>query len=335
MRYGLPYKGSKNNIAEWVVGNLPPATNFYDLFAGGCAVTHAALLSGKYKTYFANDITDSVTLFTDAIAGKYRDETRWISREDFFRLKDTDPYVRICWSFGNDQKSYLYSKKNEAWKKAVHYAVVQNDWQQFEMLCPQVAMGCREMAKHTTTIKERYSVVKAGIKEFLLANANEEEVFRNPLYNSCEVRTINKTRALGAIDTSRLLQSSQSLKRLQSLESLERLQSLESLERLQSLESDYRDVQILPGSVIYCDPPYCGTTGFVNGFNHDAFYEWCGKQEEIVVISEYEMPETFVCIAEREKCVHYSATNNAQRKMERLFIPKHLLGAYKQKMKEQ
>lgn len=23
MNYGLPYKGSKNKIAEWVVGNLP------------------------------------------------------------------------------------------------------------------------------------------------------------------------------------------------------------------------------------------------------------------------------------------------------------------------
>ena len=34
-RYGLPYMGSKNQIAEWVVAQLPSAENFYDLFCGG------------------------------------------------------------------------------------------------------------------------------------------------------------------------------------------------------------------------------------------------------------------------------------------------------------
>ena len=35
MRYGLPYKGSKNQIAEWIIQNLPKADTFVDLFAGG------------------------------------------------------------------------------------------------------------------------------------------------------------------------------------------------------------------------------------------------------------------------------------------------------------
>lgn len=35
MRYGLPYKGSKNSIAEWIVDELPPAETFVDLFCGG------------------------------------------------------------------------------------------------------------------------------------------------------------------------------------------------------------------------------------------------------------------------------------------------------------
>ena len=39
MKYGLPYKGSKNQIAEWVYSYFPKATNFYNLFAGGCAIT--------------------------------------------------------------------------------------------------------------------------------------------------------------------------------------------------------------------------------------------------------------------------------------------------------
>lgn len=129
-KYGLPYQGSKSKLAERIVALLPPATHLYDVFAGGCAITHAALLSGKFKEIHANYISDSVTLFEDALNGKYENESRWISREDFFRLKDSDPYVRIVWSFGNNQRSYLYSREIEPYKKAVHemlYAATPNE----------------------------------------------------------------------------------------------------------------------------------------------------------------------------------------------------------------
>lgn len=123
-RYGVPYMGSKNKIAQWLVDKLPSSEVFVDLFAGGCAVTHAAIESGKYQEYIINDIGPAPDLFIDAIHGKYNDETRWISREDFFKLKDVDPYVRYCWSFGNQGEDYLYAKEIEPYKKALHYARV-------------------------------------------------------------------------------------------------------------------------------------------------------------------------------------------------------------------
>lgn len=129
-KFGLPYQGSKSKLAEWVLEHLPSAEHLYDVFAGGCAVTHAALLSDKFKKVHANDITDSVTLFKDAIDGKYENESRWISREDFYRLKDSDPFVRIVWSFGNNGCNYLYSREIEPYKKAVHemlYASTPNE----------------------------------------------------------------------------------------------------------------------------------------------------------------------------------------------------------------
>ena len=49
-RYGVPYKGSKNRLAEQLVKRLPPAGTLIDVFAGGCAVTHAAMLTGKYES---------------------------------------------------------------------------------------------------------------------------------------------------------------------------------------------------------------------------------------------------------------------------------------------
>lgn len=131
-KYGLPYQGSKSKLAERIVALLPPATHLYDVFAGGCAITHAALLSGKFKEVHANDITDSVKLFEDALNGdiaKYEPE-RFRNREDFFAEKDSNPYVRIVWSFGNNQRCYLYSREIEPYKKAVHemlYAATPNE----------------------------------------------------------------------------------------------------------------------------------------------------------------------------------------------------------------
>lgn len=130
--FGIPFQGSKSKIAERIIQLLPSATHFVDLFAGGGALSHAALLSGKYKHVHANDITDSVVLFKDAIEGnlaKYEPE-RFRTREDFEAEKDTDPFTRIVYSFGNDQKSYLYSRQIEGYKRAVHemiYAPTPNE----------------------------------------------------------------------------------------------------------------------------------------------------------------------------------------------------------------
>ena len=66
----------------------------------------------------------------------------------------------------------------------------------------------------------------------------------------------------------------------------------------------YDCLQIPPGSLIYCDPPYRGTKGYAtsSGFNHEAFYEWCRRmagQGHKVYVSEYQMPPDFVCVWEK------------------------------------
>ena len=127
MRYGVPYRGSKNKIADWVVDHLPDGKTLVDLFAGGCAVTHAAILAGKWENFIINDLGDAPEVFENAINGKYANEKRWISREDFYKLKDSDPYVSIVWSFGNNRRDYLYGKDIEPIKKAIHYARVFGD----------------------------------------------------------------------------------------------------------------------------------------------------------------------------------------------------------------
>lgn len=110
-RYGTPYKGSKNTIAEWVVSNLPPAGTFVDLFAGGCAVTHAAMVSGKFKRFIANDLGEAPDVFKAAIDGEFEGYATVPTREEFFA--SDDPALRLMYSFGNDSKTFLWSKELE------------------------------------------------------------------------------------------------------------------------------------------------------------------------------------------------------------------------------
>lgn len=149
-RYGIPYQGSKNAIAAHIVAEyLPPSACLVDIFAGGCAITHAALEAGWHKV-IANDISDAPELFAAAARGEYKNEKRWISREDFARLKDNDAYIRYCWSFGNNADGYMYSVEIEPWKKALHYARVLGDRSLLRDILQEDCDGSRAaiLAKH-------------------------------------------------------------------------------------------------------------------------------------------------------------------------------------------
>ena len=106
MSLGLPYKGSKSSIAKWIIDQLPPARTFVDLFAGGCAVTHAAILSGKYEHFVVNDIIGTPIVFRDAVRGEYNGLSTVLSRADFFETEDIA--LRLLYSFGNDNATFLW-----------------------------------------------------------------------------------------------------------------------------------------------------------------------------------------------------------------------------------
>ena len=133
--FGVPYQGSKNRLAKELVSFLPSGERFVDLFAGGCAMTHAAIASGKYKSFLVNDkYPYGLRLFKMGVNGNLNgsEYLRWVSRDDFEKEKDTDPFVKLCWSFSNNGHNYMYSTKIEPTKKALHYAVVSDDWTYIE-----------------------------------------------------------------------------------------------------------------------------------------------------------------------------------------------------------
>lgn len=159
-------------MAEWIIGLFPSAKHFYGLFGGGCAVEHAALLSGKFEHVHANDITDSVKLFEDALNGdldKYEPE-RFRTREDFFSEKDSNPFVRIVYSFGNDQATYLYSREIEPYKKAVH-----------EMLYAPTVNERRLKFKAVVREMERLGLLTCGQDKRRCESAERAEILPPPI----------------------------------------------------------------------------------------------------------------------------------------------------------
>ena len=185
MKYGLPYKGSKNKLAERIVSLLPKRTHLIDLFCGGCAVSHAALLRNKYEHIHINDINWMCpTLFIDALNGKYQNETRWISREDFFRLKDTDPYVAVVWSFGNNLRDYLYSKEIEPLKKAIHYAIFFRDYSLGKDLGYDLSF-----IEPISNIQSRYAAVKRYFSQFGHFQQQSFEVGGQRIATNCKLNT--------------------------------------------------------------------------------------------------------------------------------------------------
>ena len=78
--------------------------------------------------------------------------------------------------------------------------------------------------------------------------------------------------------------------------------------KLQDIKFTCQDFRELPldaikDYVVYCDIPYKGTTKYqTNAFPYEEFYEWA-KTASIsnkILISEYDMPEDFSCIWQKE-----------------------------------
>ena len=315
----MPYKGSKNQIAEKIISVLPKAEYFVDLFGGG-AMTDCALQSGKYQKAIYNEIEPLVANgFKMAISGKFKDEKRWISREDFFKLKDTDPYVAMCFSFGNDLKTYCYGRKIENYKHALHELVVNKNIEPILEYPFVNREDCEKLCQIEDT-HERRIVYRAIVSESAKRNGKVLKKGSHYYYND-----MGQTESLQSLQSLESLQSLQSLERLESLQRLERLESLQRLERLEIYNLSYEKVKIPENSVVYCDIPYRGTSKYINDFDYDKFYQWCRNQKRTVFISEYATPDDFYTVAKFTRIGTLSATNNAHYVSEKIFCNKEVI----------
>lgn len=103
------------------------------------------------------------------------------------------------------------------------------------------------------------------------------------------------------------------------------LKQKEKLKDIKFSAVDYKDIIIPNNSVIYCDPPYEGTTFYSNSikFNYEEFWKYMRKisQDNYVFISEENAPDDFVCIWNKEVSRSIKATDKSK-SSEKLFVYK-------------
>lgn len=169
--YGLPYMGSKNKLAEEIVNFLPQKKVLVDLFGGGGAISVCASQSGKYEKIIYNELNTIIAeTFQKAINGEYENERRWVSREEFEKLKKTDGYVAICFSFSNNCNTYIYGPKIEPYKRAYHYAIVFDDFRPFnELFDDETTEKIKKSVEGITDLKERRIKFSHALGDYILS----------------------------------------------------------------------------------------------------------------------------------------------------------------------
>ena len=131
MNLGLPYKGSKNTIAEDIVNRIPRGEKILDACCGGGAFLMAAAMSLRWEKVVGNDLNPATIALLDAVLihkGQIEYEHPPVcTRDDFAnslqRIENGDFTIqdcvnKYCASFGNDGKPYLYGKQIGEYKLA-------------------------------------------------------------------------------------------------------------------------------------------------------------------------------------------------------------------------
>ena len=301
----VPYMGSKNSIALQLLKKMlsikPKAKYFVDLFGGGGSMSFAALQLGMNVIYnekqtslveFIKYIVDRVKRGERGAYGLFPDEFyKFITRQEFIKLKD-DPsiygqFARICYSFANNQKDYLFNPDLERTKHLVHNIVI---------------FKCED------SLKEFNDLSQSKIKFGYHLGWNERRLDFQ--------RQIRDRRQLAE------LQQLERLQQLEQLEQLERLQQLEQLEQLELFNLDYQDVIISTPdeeTIIYLDPPYRGTSKYLEEFDYSGLDDYFRSLPFKAFLSEYSAP--FESVLEIEKAQLMDNTKEKRTYItEKLFI---------------
>jgi site-specific DNA-adenine methylase len=293
-RYGMIYMGSKDKILgliRYIFEREFQKKFFIDLFSGGFAVSSFALQKTNLFV-IANDLNEHVVdlqrelIFNDG-KNLALEKEKWITREHFNFVRDNPEnfpswyvgYVLNVWSFGCNQKDYLYAKDLEESKEALHAAIVQNDFSKMEKL-------------------EYFADFKIPPESRLRKTSYRLHYEKRPQFLS-ELKNFRKEMPFMDLRV-------QHLERLEHMEHLLQTERLDAIkenaparDRLKLMSMDWEDAlsmipeNILENAVIYCDPPYENSKQYFTGkdFDYEHFWEWFRTCPYSVYVSSYNAPD--------------------------------------------
>lgn len=269
--YGIPYMGSKQKLVDKVVPFIlkrhPQTTDFYDLFGGGASVAlYTAQKYPQLNTHY-NELSTAVGGLMERLQKGEPIPLDFVTREAFKRSFKGDDWwaglLQTCWTFGNNQHSYLYGKDIEDFKHELHNAAV---------------YGKRNFA-YLEQFNDEY-VARVDGKEVHTTIFLDPKRYKTPYQRRIVLQ--RQIPRLGA---------------LQHLSRLERLIQIQNMPGINDLTVttgvSYDEVEIAgKRPVVYCDPPYEDTAEYrERGFNHKAFYDWVMSRDYPVYVSSYKVSD--------------------------------------------
>lgn len=97
-----------------------------------------------------------------------------------------------------------------------------------------------------------------------------------------------------------------------------------NLKGVKLVNGSYDEYSDFENCLIYCDPPYEGTTPYKTGaFDHAKFWGWCRNMSEknLVFVSEYNAPDDFICVWQGEVKTNFASQRDkaTHKAVEKLF----------------
>lgn len=269
--YGIPYMGSKQKLVDKIVPFIlkrhPDTTHFYDLFGGGGSVSLYAVRKYPNMNVHYNELSVAIASLMQHLKEGGEIPFDFVTRASFEAMYKGDDWyaglLQTCWTFGNNQKSYLYGVPVQDFKKKLSDLVM--------------------------TGKGNIGELEQFTDEFVLKEYGKEvntKIFLNPvIYTTPYQRRIVLARQIPNIGA------------LQHLARLERLVQISNMPGITDLlitgGKSYDQIQINNNkSVVYCDPPYENAAEYKEGsFDSQAFYDWVMSRPFPVYVSSYKISD--------------------------------------------
>ena len=302
MSLGIPYMGSKRKLSKKIIDHIivhnPNCKYIYDLFGGGGAISFEALKRKQFKGVYYNELNTGVVELLKKIKkdGVTKEFYEWVSREEFKeKVNDNDwkgGLIKTIWSFGNNQKDYLFSDESEYIKNILHEIII------------------NDSKVHIEKFKKEYNI-------FIDTSNIKNDSFIN---RRLKIMSFLKKEIKERLDLQKLqkLEQLEQLGRLQQLERLGRLGIMEQLGRLGIMEQleisnlSYNDVIIktpIDETVIYLDPPYFDTAKYQKDINDDDFLSYVNSSPYKIYMSSYELPFNKVASFQHTSTLSRTANN--------------------------